>query len=112
MVVVSPIGMPPSAWRVLFRAHGNGPHSRKRKPAGRPFFVTEEGQQLHAIDEYRWIHSVSAFEILPRSWKDCLELHSKAFVENVDHYTTSTIRPIHATIRRHTTFNHSIQEKL
>jgi hypothetical protein len=84
----------------------------KGNQRGTPFPIMEEGQGLHAIDEYRWIHSVSAFEILPRSWKDCLELHSKAFVENVDHYTTSTIRPIHATIRRHTTFNHSIQEKL
>jgi hypothetical protein len=84
----------------------------KRNPRGVPFPVTAEGQGLHAIDEYRWIHSVSAFEILPGSWKDCPELHSQEFVENFDHYTTSTIRPIHATIKRHTTLNHYIQEKL
>jgi hypothetical protein len=84
----------------------------KRKPRGVPIPVMAAGQGSHAVDKYQWIHSFGAFEILPRSWKDCPELHSKEFVENFDHYTTSTIRPIHATIKRHTTFNHSIQEKL
>jgi hypothetical protein len=86
-----PIGMPPSAWRVLLRAHGIGPHSREGNPRGVPSPATTDDQGSLAIDEYRGTHPFDAFEKLPRSWKDCLELHSKYFVENFCNHTKTPL---------------------